>query len=42
MYLVPTSLGLTHKILQRLENVVRFSGEKVASTEIHGLEFTEW
>ena len=42
MYLVPTTLGLTQRILQRLENLIRFSGEKVASTKIHGLEFKEW
>ena len=42
MYLGPTTLGLTQRILQRLENVIRFSGEKVASTKIHGLEFKEW
>ena len=42
MYLVPTTLGLTQRILQRLENVIRFSGENVASTKIHGLEFKEW
>ena len=41
MYLVPTTLGLTQRILQRLENVMRLSGEKVASTKIHGLEFKE-
>ena len=41
MYLVPTTLGLTQRILQRLENLIRFSGEKVASTKIHGLEFKE-
>ena len=42
MYLVPTTLGLTQRILQRLENLIRLSGEKVASTKIHGLEFKEW
>ena len=34
MYLVLTTLGLTQRILQRLENVMRLSGEKVASTKV--------